>query len=84
MMSLSEYIDLQTSAYRKVITARRKGLLKSEPCERCGEVKTDAHHEDYKEPLRITWLCRKCHKQRHTELSKAGWGWIKRNKNTVI
>jgi hypothetical protein len=38
---------------------------------RCGEPKVHAHHEDYSRPLDVTWLCQKCHVQRHVEL---GWG----------
>lgn len=43
------------------------GLIKS-PCERCGEIKSLAHHEDYDKPLDVMWLCQPCHKQRHKEL----------------
>ena len=42
-------------------------LLKS-PCERCGDLNTLAHHEDYDKPLDVMWLCQPCHKQRHKEL----------------
>jgi hypothetical protein len=29
-------------------------------CQRTG-VAIDAVHEDYADPLRVTWLCRRCH-----------------------
>jgi hypothetical protein len=31
-------------------------------CENCHEDKPlDKHHPDYSKPLKIEWLCRKCH-----------------------
>jgi hypothetical protein len=35
------------------------------PCEVCGELKVEAHHEDYNKPLDIIWLCIKHHKDLH-------------------
>lgn len=46
-------------------TAIRKGLVTPTPCEKCGQPKAQAHHEDYSEPLRVTWLCLDCHRRRH-------------------
>lgn len=32
-------------------------------CEICGQIKKlDRHHPDYSKPLKIMWICRKCHK----------------------
>jgi len=42
-------------------SAIKKGAITRDPCEVCGEVKTEAHHEDYDKPLDVTWLCRRCH-----------------------
>jgi hypothetical protein len=41
------------------------GKLVRLPCEVCGNVKSHAHHFDYKKPLQIVWLCRKHHMQQH-------------------
>lgn len=44
-----------------VNNAIRDGKIIKKPCEICREVKVEAHHEDYRKPLKITWLCRKHH-----------------------
>ncbi len=41
------------------------GKLVRQPCEICGDPKTDAHHDDYNKPLEVRWLCRSCHKKWH-------------------
>lgn len=46
----------------------RNGTLKRKVCEVCGNKKSDAHHEDYKKPLEVMWLCRQHHKDKHKEL----------------
>jgi hypothetical protein len=56
--------------YTKVVLAKRHGLLVPQPCERCGNPKVHAHHEDYSKPLEVTWLCHKHHFMRHKEM---GW-----------
>ena len=58
------------SAYSKVARAIVKGLLTRAACERCGNAKSLAHHEDYDKPLEVMWLCQPCHKQRHKELNE--------------
>lgn len=40
------------------------------PCEVCGDVKSEGHHEDYSRPLDVRWLCRKHHAELH-RLEKA-------------
>ena len=35
------------------------------PCEVCGELKVEAHHPDYYEPLNVMWLCIKHHHEWH-------------------
>lgn len=51
-----------------VSVAIRNGSLIRQPCIRCGNEKSVAHHEDYDKPLEIMWLCQPCHKQRHKEI----------------
>lgn len=46
-------------------SALRRGLVVQQPCEICGDAKSEAHHDDYDRPLLIQWLCRKHHKAHH-------------------
>ena len=55
-------------AHSLVAKAIRNGTLVRQPCVRCAEAKSLAHHEDYDHPLVVMWLCQACHKQRHKEL----------------
>jgi hypothetical protein len=57
-------------AHSAVSKAVRHGTLIKEPCCRCGNEKSVAHHDDYDKPLDIMWLCQPCHKQRHKELKE--------------
>jgi hypothetical protein len=43
----------------------KQGVLIRQPCEVCGELKVDAHHDDYMKPLDVRWLCRKHHNEHH-------------------
>lgn len=45
--------------------AIRDGKLEKKPCEVCGSVKSEAHHEDYSKPLEVRWLCRQHHAEIH-------------------
>lgn len=47
-----------------------RGRLKRQPCEACGQKNNqpsviNAHHDDYRRPLNIRWLCPSCHRQHH-------------------
>lgn len=56
-------------AAREAVAAEvQAGRLKREPCERCGEGKTQAHHDDYSNPLSVRWLCQKHHQEVHREI----------------
>lgn len=37
-------------------------------CSRCCDAETDAHHEDYRRPLEVRWLCRLHHMHEHHPL----------------
>lgn len=53
------------AASQAVCRALRKGEIKKKPCEICGTVKTNAHHDNYNEPLNVRWFCSKHHKEWH-------------------
>lgn len=44
-----------------VYRAVRSGKLVRQPCEVCGKLPVEAHHEDYTKPLEVHWLCREHH-----------------------
>ena len=56
---------LAYKAHNLVKRAIMSGKLKRMPCEVCGDVKGDAHHDDYTKPLEVRWLCRLHHAEVH-------------------
>jgi len=44
-----------------VSNALRDGRLKKLLCEICGDENVEAHHPDYRSPLKVKWFCRKHH-----------------------
>lgn len=60
----------RAAAHSAVAKAIKSGLLERKPCERCGNEKTVAHHEDYDKKLEVVWLCYPCHKARHADLKR--------------
>ena len=44
-----------------------RGDIIRKPCIKCGNPKSEGHHEDYSRPLEVIWLCRKCHYLHHKE-----------------
>lgn len=51
---------------------QQRGKLNPCPCVDCGAIDVQKHHENYYNPLDVTWLCRACHLTRH-QLEKS---WI--------
>jgi hypothetical protein len=54
-------------AHKRVAAALKAGYLtRPNICERCSsKTYTVAHHANYMEPLRVEWLCDKCHRKHH-------------------
>lgn len=52
-----------------VSNALKLGQLIRQPCQICGDSKSEAHHEDYSKPLDVIWLCNEHHKARHREIN---------------
>ena len=45
--------------------AIKDGRLVKQPCEVCGSINVQCHHEDYSNPLNVIWLCPKHHRWIH-------------------
>jgi hypothetical protein len=47
-------------------------ILKPVACSRCGDAnrRIEAHHEDYRRPLDVAWLCKPCHVKADRERRK--------------
>lgn len=52
-------------AHKKVQGAVRRGSLVKQPCEKCGDVNVQGHHDDYSKPLVVRWLCVEHHNAWH-------------------
>ncbi len=56
---------LKRRAVHAITNAVRDGRVIKLPCIICGEIKVEAHHEDYNKPLDVKWLCPKHHRRLH-------------------
>ena len=59
--------EIERAAHDAVRYALKKGTLKKERCQVCGDPKAEAHHDDYTKPLQVRWLCKRDHKLWHEE-----------------
>lgn len=57
--------DEKRLAAQAVTNALKLGRLVRQPCEVCGDVNAQAHHDDYAKPLQVRWLCWTDHLARH-------------------
>lgn len=67
----SEYKTREVPMYKRktraqVYKAVRSGKLVRKPCH-CGNVQVEGHHNDYSKPLKVVWLCRSHHLERHNQ-----------------
>ncbi len=53
----------KANAHNAVYKARKKGKLQDKMfCEVCGKANPkERHHQNYKKPLKVLWVCPKCH-----------------------
>jgi hypothetical protein len=60
-------------ARQMVLQALRYGELEKQPCEVCSTTENvEAHHDDYRKPLEVVWLCIRHHDERHNEMKLKG------------
>lgn len=57
---------------RKCRNITNKAIQRNElirmPCQICGVVNSEAHHDDYNQPLNIRWLCFEHHRDFHKKI----------------
>ena len=51
--------------------AVRRGEIHKLPCEQCGEIKSQAHHDNYDKPYEVRWLCPRHHSDHHANVRRA-------------
>lgn len=56
-------------AHKLLQYAVKKGYILRGVC-KCGETKTQGHHEDYSKPLEVVWVCHQCHAKLHSNKPK--------------
>ena len=59
-----------TFCHRAVQRALKLGMISKQNCQGCNRTDSVAHHEDYREPITVIWLCSSCHQNRHAVINK--------------
>jgi hypothetical protein len=60
-----EYDREKAKARRAINHALFAGRMTKQPCEKCGDAASEAHHDDYSKPLDVRWFCRPHHAELH-------------------
>ena len=61
---IKKYPEKYIARYR-LNNAIAIGRIKKLPCEKCNNLETEGHHEDYSKPLEVKWFCNYHHKKIH-------------------
>jgi hypothetical protein len=67
-------LKAKISARQAARRAASRGHIPKGPCEVCGALSVEAHHDDYSKPLEVRWLCRAHHAAHHREHGEAPLG----------
>ena len=59
---------LQVKARISLTNALRAGTVTRQPCEVCGNIESQGHHDDYSKPLDVRWLCFQHHREHHGQI----------------
>lgn len=55
-------------AHRAIENAVHYGSIQRQPCEVCGNPKSEGHHADYSQKFAVRWLCYTHHRAVHAHL----------------
>ena len=58
-------VDVRQKARQRTRFLLKQGRLRKQPCVVCGGPQVVAHHEDYRRPGDVIWLCDTHHKEYH-------------------
>jgi len=58
---------IERAAHDAVKNALKNGTMQAQPCEICGDLNSETHHDDYTKPLDVRWLCKIDHKVWHRD-----------------
>lgn len=64
---LTEQQQIKANVRHKTKMRIQRGLLVPYPCEVCDDIKREAHHDDYRKPYCVRWLCRIHHLEHHAK-----------------
>ena len=56
---------VETKARQDLRNSVAAGRIIRKPCEVCGNIKSQGHHEDYSKPFDVIWLCALHHRYLH-------------------
>lgn len=62
---LTEKQRFKSDCRRKLNMRIQRGQMSRQPCEICGDIHVQAHHEDYTKPYHVKWLCIRHHLDHH-------------------
>ncbi len=65
IIKYTDELHIKKRARNILQRAIENNKIERKPCEKCGDIKSQGHHEDYSKPLDVIWLCPKHHTKLH-------------------